>query len=79
MRGEKGKRRRKEGRKYYIYIIEVLRLAGYIDVTFLRRPRSRFFFLFFFIRHPISREQRDECASILRRNSLRRRGAGSRI
>lgn len=47
MRGEKGKRRRKEGRKYYIYIIEVLRLAGYIDVTFLRRPRSHFFFFFF--------------------------------
>lgn len=49
MRGEKGKRRRKEGRKYYIYIIEVLRLAGYIDVTFLRRPRSHFFFFFSFL------------------------------
>lgn len=75
VRGEKGKRRRKRKEYIYVYKIEVLRLPGYIDVTFLRRPRSLFFF--FFIRHPISREQRDECASILRRNSLRRRGAES--
>lgn len=79
VRGEKGKRRRKRKEYIYIYVykIEVLRLPGYIDVTFLRRPRSLFFF--FFIRHPISREQRDECASILRRNSLRRRGAESTL
>lgn len=65
MRGEKGKRRRKEGRKYYIYIIEVLRLAGYIDVTFLRRPRSHFFFfLFFFLR----RRERVENTELIRKN-----------
>lgn len=73
---EKDGRKRKRRRREYIYIyMYILRLPGYIDVTFLRRPRSPFFF--FFIRHPISREQRDECASIPRRNSLRRRGAGS--
>lgn len=73
MKKRKGWEKKEEEEKgIYIYI---LRLPGYIDVTFLRRPRSPFFF--FFIRHPISREQRDECASIPRRNSLRRRGAGS--
>lgn len=43
MRGEKGKRRRKRKEYIYVYKIEVLRLPGYIDVTFLRRPRSLFF------------------------------------
>lgn len=43
VRGEKGKRRRKRKEYIYVYKIEVLRLPGYIDVTFLRRPRSLFF------------------------------------
>lgn len=45
MKKRKGWEKKEEEEKgIYIYI---LRLPGYIDVTFLRRPRSPFFFLFY--------------------------------
>lgn len=76
MKKRKGWEKKEEEEKgVYIYIC--------IYCDFLVTSMSHFYdvlvhlFFFFFIRHPISREQRDECASIPRRNSLRRRGAGS--